>query len=229
MCRIFCKEPQKSRHITPRAELGVMHKERNIELPDYRASMHWNYFNICRENIKSYEAVESQIQGYKSSGEEKHIIAMNIAAAYSRREKYVVVPIVFAAMCLEAFIYDYGASCLSGKYVRDHIDRLEVPSKFVVLTQLVTGKKFPTDSMAYEKLKTLVKDRNKLIHYKSKKFDSNDFEGIGKWHLKMNDWLKASMYNAHSAVIEVMKEFDKLHDYKTKYHEIYTTDAECHA
>jgi len=194
-----------------------------------RGSMHWHYFQVCRDHIKMYESAEIEIEGYRNSGQERHIIEMNISAAYSRRERAVVIPIVFAAMCLEAFIYDYGAKKLSGRFVRDHIDRLEIPSKLVLLTELVTGKRFPTDSQAYEGLRKLVNDRNKLVHFKSKVFKASEFQKIDQWHEGMNKDLRSAMYNAYKTVIEVMKELDKLHNNNTNYYQEYITDAECHA
>lgn len=128
-----------------------------------RLSMHWHYFQVCRDHINRYESIDDEINKYRNSGEESHIIEMNVSAAYARRERAVVIPIVFAAMCLEAFLYDYGAKHRSANYVRSHIDKLDVPSKLVVLTELITGKSFPTTSQAYERLKRLIKDRNNLV------------------------------------------------------------------
>ncbi|ODB95258.1 hypothetical protein A3197_18070 [Candidatus Thiodiazotropha endoloripes] len=200
-----------------------------IDIPEFRVSMHWNYFQVCRDHIKKYEATEQEIEKYRASDQETHIIEMNVAAAYSRRERSVVIPIVFSAMCLEAFIYDYGATKLSGSFVKNHIDKLEVPSKYVVLTKLVTGKQFDTNGQAYEKLKTLIKDRNQLVHFKSKGFSFEELEKVQHWHEEMNTKLKAAMYNAYDAVIEVMKEMDRLHENSTNYYLTYITEAECHA
>lgn len=194
-----------------------------------RASMHWHYFQICRDHLKVYENTEIEIEKYRGSDQEKHIIEMNVSAAYSKRERAVVISIIFAAMCLEAFIYDYGAKQLSGSFVRDHIDKLEISSKLVLLTELVTGKRFPTDSQAYEGLKKLVRDRNRLVHFKSKEFKSNELQKLEKWHEDMNKELRKAMYNAYETVIAVMKELDILHNNKTNYYQKYITDAECYA
>jgi len=191
--------------------------------------MHWNYFQVCRDHVKRYEKIALKIEGYRNADEEQHINDMNIAEAYAQRERSVVIPIVFAAMCLEAFIFDYGASNRSNSFVKDHIDKLEVPSKLLVLTELITGKPFPKDSQAYEKLKQLVKDRNKLIHFKSKGIPIGELDKVTAWHDEMNKYLKDAMYNAYETVTEVMKEMDKLHDNKTNYYLTYITDAECYA
>ena len=74
--------------------------------------------------------------------------------------------IVMSALALEGYIYDYAARNLSDSLVED-VDKLDAIGKWVVVTQLVTGKKFPKDGKAYQLLKQLVGDRNYLAHPKS--------------------------------------------------------------
>ena len=128
-------------------------------------------------------------------------------------------------MCLEAFIFDYGATYLSKKFVTDHIDKMETPSKFIIVSKLVTGKSFPTDSQAYEGLRKLVKDRNRLVHYKAKKPKSERLES----QKEMYEFLKVSLSNAFETVLAVAKEIDDLHGKKTHYHSSFMYFDQCHA
>jgi len=201
----------------------------NTRIDELRASMHWHYFQVCRDHVTRYEAIEAKIKDARNSTGDRHIVEMNIAAESSQRERSVVIPIVFAAMCLEAFIFDYGAQHLSKSYVSDHIDKLEMPSKFVVLSELVSGKKFPTSSHAYERLVQLVKDRNSLVHFKSKGFSFAELQELAKWHEEMNAKLRTGMYNAYKCVLEVMKEMYNLHKNQTNYFATFAADAEYHA
>ena len=149
-----------------------------------------------------------------------------IAEAYSRRERTAVIPIVFGAMCLEAFIYCYGASHISGKYMKEHLDKLSLQSKFLIVPKLVTGKQFPTDSQAYEGLVKLKEDRNSLVHFKSKHFSDGQLTELDKWHSDMNAKLKTAMYNAYNTVPKVMDELDKLHEGSSNYKQT-ITDTKC--
>jgi len=194
-----------------------------------RLNMHWEYFQICRENYKEYNLVEEEIDGHRLSHDEEHIKQLNISALYSRRERIVLLPIIFGAMCLEAFIYDYGAQYLSDAFVKKHLDKLELPSKFLIITKLVTGNEFPTDSQAYEGLVKLKTDRNKLIHFKSKTYSVMEMEKVEQWHHDMNLFLKKAMMNSYDTVLNVMSELDKLHDEKTNYYAAFEADAECNA
>jgi len=194
-----------------------------------RASMHWHYFQICRKNYNEYQAIDDKMDIHRLSDDEEHIKQMNISSLYSYREQIVLLPIIFGAMCLEAFIYDYGAQHLSGAFVKKHVDKLELPSKFVILSKLVTGNDFPTDSQAYEGLIKLKEDRNKLIHFKSKTFSESELDKLDEWHDNMNIFLKNAMHNAYETVFNVMKELDKLHENNTNYYVAFSTDTECHA
>lgn len=191
--------------------------------------MHWEYFQICRENYKEYSLIDDKMDDHRNSDDEEHIKQLNIASLYSRRERIVLLPIIFGAMCLEAFVYDYGAQHLSGSFVKKHVDKLELPSKFIILTKLVTGNDFPTDSQAYEGLVKLKEDRNKLVHFKSKTYSVIEMAKIEQWHENMNVFLQQAMTNAYNTVLNVMQELDKLHDNKTNYHAAFEADTECHA
>ncbi len=184
-----------------------------------RASMHWHYFQICQDKVKEYETIEAELKTFNRSASDPYDKEkeLKIAKAYSIRERAVVIPIVFGAMCLEAFIYDYGADHISGKYMKDHLDKLNLPSKFVVVSKLVTGKQFPTDSQAYEGLVKLKEDRNSLVHFKSKHFSDQEVLEIESWHSGMNTKLRGAMYNAFNTVPKVMEELDILHEGLSNY------------
>ena len=195
-----------------------------------RTCIHWHYFQICRDKVKEYENIEKEIEKYRKTSKDPYVRETHekIADAYSRRERAVVIPIVFGAMCLEAFIYDYGANHISEKYMKEHLDKLSIPSKFLIVSRLVTGKQFPTDSQAYKGLVKLKKDRNSLVHFKSRHFSNSQVTELEEWHLNKNTELKAAMYNAYNTVPKVMDELDKLHGGSTNYKQA-ITNTKCYA
>lgn len=75
--------------------------------------------------------------------------------------------IVFSALTLEALVYDFGARNLGDEFAHRHLDKLDTPSKWVVTTQLVSGKEFPKSDHSYETMRRLFKTRNELVHAKS--------------------------------------------------------------
>jgi len=81
-----------------------------------------------------------------------------------------LIAIVFSALAVESYIYDYAARNLTDSFVKAHLDKLDVVSKWVVITRLVTRKDFPKDENAYQLLRKLIRNRNHVVHYKSVKF-----------------------------------------------------------
>ena len=191
--------------------------------------MQKNYFCLCLSQLQEYESICQEINLLQSRNiveNEIHIVEMNLEIQYELQVLAVLAPIVFAAMCIEAFIYDYGASHLSDSYMKRHLDKLDITSKLVIVTKLVLGKDFPMDGQAFEGLQNLVKSRNRLVHFKSKNFDKSDFKEAREFRKNLN--IEKSMYDSVKTVRLIMKEMDKLHGFQGKY-EYSIEPTQCHA
>lgn len=79
--------------------------------------------------------------------------------------------IVFAAMCAEAAIFDLAAIHLGDGYAEQHLDKLDLVSKWVVVPQLICGKTLRMNGTAINSLRAMVKARNFLVHHRSLPFD----------------------------------------------------------
>ena len=99
--------------------------------------------------------------------------------------------VVFAGMAAEAYIYDYAARHLGVCYTDKHVDKLSIENKWVVITQLVTGKKFPKGGRAFSLLKQLIKARNALVHSKSRYAKESDL-APEKIESRRRDMLKSA-------------------------------------
>ena len=178
------------------------------------------YLRICKEHHDRYEESckkfiefqkhmdERRENGIVSIGLESVLIPDDIEAM----EQSHAIVIVFAAMCLEAFIYDYAAQNFSGHFVRVYLDKLDLKSKWVIIPQLVTGKKFDTEGEAFQLLGKLVGYRNEIVHAKSKSWPSYDGlkkpikgKACGEDKLTM-------VKNSCKAIKELLRELDKLDD-----------------
>lgn len=78
-----------------------------------------------------------------------------------------LIVIIFSAMTIEAYIYDYAARHLGDTYVKDHLDKLDTLSKWIVIPKLVTGIEIPRNDNWRKLLTRLIKARNSVVHYKS--------------------------------------------------------------
>lgn len=200
-------------------------------IKEYRVSMQKNYFCLCLSQVQKYESISAKIHGLESSAvseDELHIVEMNLSVLYEEREQVVLAPIVFAAMCLEAFIYDYGASHFGDSYMKKHLDKIDLASKFVLATRLATEKEFPIEGQAYQGLVDLIKDRNSLVHFKSRKFEIAELHKASEYRESLNQKHEKAMYSAIKTVREIMKELDKIHGNRGTY-EYSIEPTQCHA
>ena len=88
--------------------------------------------------------------------------------------------IIFSAMALEAYIYDYAARELGDSFVQKHLDKLDLASKYVIAIQLIRKVHFPKDKEVFYQLRKLIRTRNDLIHSKSNKMDFDNSESLNK-------------------------------------------------
>jgi hypothetical protein len=123
--------------------------------------------------------------------------------------------IVFSAMYLEACIYDFAAHQLGDSYVNKHIDKLDLPSKFVIVPRLVTGREINKGGLAFSALTMLVSARNALVHTKSSRVIIEDADVFEKQkeasetkHRKLHD----DAHTAMKAMILMAFEMARLAD-----------------
>jgi len=118
------------------------------------------------------------------------------------------ITVVYAAMCLEAFINDYCVTKRSGNYFKKHVDKLSPVSKWVVVPKLVTGKEIPSTSQAIEYIRELYNQRNAFVHPKSKTIDE-EF-GWDKEFAKELGNIHISVYKSMGAIKAATHELYKL-------------------
>jgi len=166
-----------------------------------------DFFDIYRESHESFQKSKAELQKIKRKGITRGEEEFNkVTAELSRHSASTV---VFAALFLEAFIYDYAAANFSDTYTKKYLDNLSLVSKWVVIPKLVTGKDFSTEGQAFEHLVKLKKARNDLVHYKSSSLPAN-LEEWKKVLKKMQKEDDANVVNAYQTVKEVLTELRKL-------------------
>lgn len=168
------------------------------------------YFDICKESFNEFEdSKNTLITEFKKYGSELSADRLNFLSRKMDRD--FAISITFAAMCLEAFIYDYAATYFTDTYAKNYLQDIDFVSKWVVVPKLVTGKDFPTDSQAFEQLQKLRKERNDLVHYKSKPFP--DREQLVKMIQETKEETKGRKeFNPYQTIIEALIELRNLDD-----------------
>jgi hypothetical protein len=119
------------------------------------------FSNIARENHGHILALETQIEKARKKDEET---SENLETTPA---KHSLVTVVFAVIAIEAYIYDYAARHFSDAFVSDHIDKLDLSSKWIIVPKLITGRELPTGRKWFELLKNMIGARNLIAHHKS--------------------------------------------------------------
>jgi len=133
------------------------------------------YVELARESYKilsQYEEifrnVERSLASLNIEEAAKLELEWKLAALRHQVTKYAIVVVVFSALAVESYIYDYAARNLSDTFAKKYLDRLDLLSKWVIVPRLVTGREFPTGGQAFALLRKLVQRRNALVHNKTK-------------------------------------------------------------
>src|SRR5437870_5221501 len=162
----------------------------------FRVSIHRHYYRIAVEQRRVYSELDakmSRLETTQVSDDEVDAALEKRPECYEKREQTAVIGITFAAMCLEAFFYDYAASKLGDGFTEEHLDKLDLPSKLVIIPQLVCGKAIEKSSHVYEKVKRLTKDRNYLVHFKSQSFDADEMDKVSEFHDELNERFRRAL------------------------------------
>jgi len=148
-----------------------------------RTSMIHLFSSIIKENHKKMTRLDLRAkkpgQGITKDPEQE------INAKEKELAKSAVTIIVFSTMAIEAYIYDYASRHLGDNFVKDHLDKLDTLSKWVIIPELITGKEMPRHENWNELLARMIKTRNLIIHHKSS--DPSAVRDTGKYLKKMSD------------------------------------------
>ncbi len=172
------------------------------------------YYKIAVDHSDKYKALDRELKNlatYTVAEDEIEKTSDKILSCYEDREKAAIILITFSGMSLEAFFYDYAAMALGDGYVKEHLDKLNLTSKFVLYPKLVCGKAPDKEKEAYNSVHKLKILRNELVHFKSKAFQLNELNKASDYHSELNDKLKSGVINAVKCVSLVMQELDVLH------------------
>ena len=128
--------------------------------------------SIVRENYEDLFSLDLRMKklGRELSrvrGEQAILLKEEINTVETQQAKISMIVVVFTAMTVEAYIYDYAARHFGDAFVKDHLDKLDTVSKWIIIPELVTGREMPRQDRWHAFLKKLIGKRNSLIHHKS--------------------------------------------------------------
>lgn len=132
-----------------------------------------------------------------------------------RLNRHLLITVVFSIMTAEAYINHYAAWKYSSSYIKKHLDSLSLKSKWIVIPELICGKRIDTDASSFEHFSQAIALRNKLVHSKTKRV--NSLKGLLERGLSLDE-----ARSAFNSIIEMSKELEKI-DQEIQVHPITTT------
>jgi hypothetical protein len=145
-------------------------------------TLDYTYIDIA---IKSYiefhkaekilNNIEEKYKVLKSEDDFNNFIYERLQPRESLIQSYITT-VIFVSLAIEAYIYDLGASNISDEYVLDHLDKLGIIDKWIIIPRLVFNSNMDKSQKWFELLKKIVYTRNNFVHSKSKDLDYERFK-----------------------------------------------------
>jgi hypothetical protein len=181
--------------------------------PKHRITAYRTYFQIAKANRDLFhECNRSRKSQEAAVGEDEIAEALETAERlWEQQWQAAMVAVTFAGMSLESFFYDYAADALGDQYVKDHLDKLDLPSKYLVYPKLVCGAAPQKSEHTFELVRNLTRLRNDLVHAKSKAFPLTRIDAAAEHYDDYHARLAKGADDAIECVVSVMRELDKLH------------------
>lgn len=166
---------------------------------------HYTFASAAQSNYELYLTLEHQLhvdsEGKKNSPEST-ILGNKLFIAG-------VETIVFSAMCFEAAIFDYAAWQLGDGYTNEHLSKLDLVSKWIVLPKLICGVELKKDRAPFAALNKLVKARNRLVHHRSVELNFEDQAQLRRLENESRQF-NADVHNAFRALVLMSLEMENL-------------------
>lgn len=140
------------------------------QLSSSRMSSIGYFSKIVKENHRKWIRLKARIEeaklDHKKTGESIEFDRQLSSYEYELAKTSFIL-VIFTSIAIEAYIYDYAARHLGDSFVRDHLDKLDPVSKWIIVPELVTGKGLSQRQHWHGKLKKVIRARNSITHYKS--------------------------------------------------------------
>ncbi len=159
------------------------------------------YLDIIRQNRKAYIKCNNDSRNIDRNPNVKDWF-MDYYKLKNKMQNAEPIIITFAAMFLECLIWDYAAVNTTQKMAKDYLGKMSLIGKWEVVPKLINNdKKIKIDSKAISLLKKLVKERNNIVHSKSKALSDN-YDEVMKYIDALSQGRSISADEVHQCVID---------------------------
>ena len=199
------------------------------------------YFEICYDActlVKQARAELEKLHKLRRKDGKLHRLSPKGRDLFGEIPKQESVAIAFAAMCLEACIWDYAACGTSQKKAKDNFQSLNLVGKWVIIpkflcdsdiTQLRMGK-----TCILDKLRKLRKARNDFVHPKSESLPDNFTDALEATIPKRKKITAEDAFGLIGLLLGELEKVDKTNwwffqtaRYKDSIKKLYESSASC--
>lgn len=98
---------------------------------------------------------------------EESVFTVEISQVKRKIDCEVINIVINVTTFLEAYIWDLGAYHLGENYMKEHLEKLGILSKWEIIPKLITGREIELNDQDLGAFRNLIKFRNFLVHSKS--------------------------------------------------------------
>jgi hypothetical protein len=131
------------------------------------------YYKIA---MQSYNNVENFVVSRDREIKNSPINHQKLIKFASSVHDEAIITVVFSTMTLEAFINEYGVVFSSRSFFQNHLENLNLISKFILIPRINNKTELETDKQDFQDLKWLINLRNDLTHFKIKEKSAQDID-----------------------------------------------------
>lgn len=182
---------------------------------DYKKYCKRAYFNgylylaILKNSLNEYINCNEESKELYKGVEIKELIS-DYSELKNKIKHNEIIAIICAAMFLECLIWDYSAVNVSQTFTKDALGKMNLLAKWKVVPKLVNNnKKITINSNAIHLLGNLVKERNSIVHSKSKAIP-DDYEKFMKYIDTLSQGRSFTANEAYQCVIDCTDELKKV-------------------
>lgn len=159
-----------------------------------RAEVGYRLDVVLHKAIAEFKAADAEVthmeKARQASGESK--LLPPLFAAGDRRMEAGVVAVFAAVAWLELMLYAYAVDRIQPNSYEEHLDRLRLVSRWLILPRLCEGKVIAEDAPPIHALRELIRARNAVIHPRVRPMYAADpLAPIGQVDTEFNRFLSA--------------------------------------
>jgi hypothetical protein len=130
-----------------------------------------HYFEISKHSLENVERLVANRNNELKTAPINYNQLIQFANSIHNE---AIITVVFCTMTLEAYINEYGIANSSRSFFQNHLEKLNLISKFTLIPKLNNKPELDTDKQDFQDLKWLINLRNDLTHFKIKEKNISD-------------------------------------------------------